>query len=135
MIEYGRRELSILHGLGGGGINGAFDFESIARSRQHPRYMPPTFGLEIQISRRRRFEYSKDPCYWIPFRIIDLKSGPQPRAWKLFWAPELECFVRDFWSWAGNEEPCERSVLVHVPMQRTAMPGAWDDDGIQDEGY
>lgn len=125
LIEYGKREASILHDHEKN-TKGAFDADAIDASRTMLRH-PMTQGtpkaklyhMGVKKSRKKGkrggmvcVDRSGEE-YWIPFRIIDLEVGQDPSDWKLRWAPEFEHMACEFWDMMESKKP--------------AMPGAWMD--------
>lgn len=127
LLEYGRREVSILRHPEKN-TKGAFDADAIEASRNCVRHAmtagTPRPKLHHMGYRRRghkKFNRKGQDTvinrsgeqYWIPFRIIDLEVGPNPKDWRLKWAPEFEHTASQFWR-----------LIEH---QETTMPGAWVD--------
>lgn len=112
LVQYGQEELRILHDVHHN-TKGAFDSDAIAHSRCVPR-------RKMLGHRRLTLERSRDECkqggdlYWVPFRIIDFKIGPNPDDWLILWAPEFEHMACQFWQ------------LVEI--EEIAIPGAWVDE-------
>ncbi|OTA00634.1 hypothetical protein A9Z42_0008770 [Trichoderma parareesei] len=118
LVEYGKRETSILHGLQKN-TKGAFDADAIDASRtmlRHPmtRGTPKAklYHIGLKNGHMECVDRSGEQ-YWIPFRIIDLQTGPAPGDWKLRWAPEFEHMACQFWELMETKEK--------------VMPGAWVD--------
>jgi hypothetical protein len=118
LVEYGKRETSILHGLQKN-TKGAFDADAIDASRTMLRH-PMTRGTPKAKLYHIGLKNGHMDCvdrsgeqYWIPFRIIDLQTGPTPGDWKLKWAPEFEHMACQFWDL--------------METKQKVMPGAWVD--------
>ncbi|KAL6877061.1 hypothetical protein J3F83DRAFT_759385 [Trichoderma novae-zelandiae] len=118
LLEYGRRETSILRDLQKN-TKGAFDADAIDASRtmlRHPMTgSTPKAKLYHMGHKKRRMVCANmsGEQYWIPFRITDLKVGPSPSDWKLRWAPEFEYMACQFWRL--------------IEAQEEVMPGTWVD--------
>ncbi|TFB02840.1 hypothetical protein CCMA1212_005056 [Trichoderma ghanense] len=118
LLEYGKREKSVLHDLRRN-TKGAFDADAIDASRamvRHPmRGSTPKAKLYHMGHKKGRMVCVNmtGEQYWIPFRIIDLEIGQNPSDWKLRWAPEFEHMACQFWRL--------------VEAQEVVMPGTWVD--------
>lgn len=111
LLEYGRREVRILHDLQND-TKGAFDAEAIEDSRTMIRH-PMVKGDPLPKVHRMDGANRRGEQYWLPFRIIDIQIGPSRGDWKLKWAPEFEYMACQFWTLIENQEQ--------------TMPGAWVD--------
>ncbi|KAK4061481.1 uncharacterized protein Triagg1_10338 [Trichoderma aggressivum f. europaeum] len=109
ILEYGKKEASILHDLQSN-TKGAFDADAIEESRTMLRHHMLR-GDPLPKVHRASFIDRRGEQYWLPFRIIDLQIGPKPTDWKLKWAPEFEYMACQFWMLVENHE--------------AAMPGSW----------
>lgn len=118
LLEYGQRELSVLHGLHEN-TKGAFDADAIAASRtmlRHPMGKNTPKAKLYHVGAKMRHTAYIDTFgekYWIPFRITDLEVGPMPSDWRLRWAPEFEHMACEFWKLVEHQE--------------STMPGTWVD--------
>lgn len=109
LLEYGKRELLILHDVESN-VKGAFDVDAIQESRRMLRH-PMKKGEPLPKASRLTHTDMRGEQYWIPLRIIDLEIGRSPSDWKLKWAPEFEYMACQFWSTIENQE--------------AVMPGSW----------
>lgn len=111
LLEYGRREARILHDDSNDG-KGAFDADAIRRSRTVPRNSVAAYSRGSKYSNRALHRTHTD-YYWVPIRIIDLKTGSRPDEWQILWAPEFEYMANEFWQMIGKQD--------------VRIPGAWVD--------
>ncbi|KAK7429195.1 hypothetical protein QQZ08_004205 [Neonectria magnoliae] len=104
LAEYGCREALAVEQT-----RGALDADAIVKSRTLIRHVmkegPRTSRPGPEDMRRW------NETHWVPIRLLGLNVGPQPKDWRLMWAPEFEWMAQQFWTLVEKGD--------------TVMPGSW----------